>query len=533
MTDRRDLVTMLSRKRRCCYFFAALTFICACSVIFPPSDMRLAFADYMTRSNGETRRLLQNSVVKSAPAAGLKVVPKASKKEESKSEKDKYRVPIFWDDGEFMDDDEPDEHGGDRKIEEKTHGVVAKKGESASALERNNVTKTEIAKDTAKSNPSKSSLEKTQVQKVPENGGTMAVLDYKMSQFQTAKYNDKLESVKSQSGEANETEEATSRVLPVHLLIVTQRRSGSSFLGQIFNQNPWVFFHFEPLKLLEIQKNVYPNASSLLANLLKCRFDRTPHLTDFYNHETLHRMSSKVLCSPPLCVTNVDYNKMRSSTVKKCGPLEAEVMTNLCNVYPHKVVKLIRLYSVESLTPLLKDKDINLKVIHLLRDPRGTLSSRSKEDPKRTKALSLGKSLSHDAAYICRRMRHNFNFARNNPELLRGRYLRVRYEDIATDPEGWTAALYKFAGMGDVPVNVHNWIQQNTRESTSEASRDIYSTHRNSSANAQAWRHHVTFPVVKEIQKYCGEVMEEVGYRQVKEAGDLQRTDLSFVAPIT
>ncbi|XP_041453983.1 carbohydrate sulfotransferase 1-like [Lytechinus variegatus] len=519
------LTTMMSRKRRCCYVFTALAFTCACSVVFPPRDMRSVFTDYLTRTHGETRRLLQNNVVKSASTAEIREVPK---KEASKNEKEKYRVPIFWDDGEFMNDDEL-EKDDDRRDEEKGHVVEAKSALTEPHVERNKSTNVGSgAKDSVKSNQSKNIPGKTQKINVSMNDGTMAVLDYKMSQFQTVK-----SAVKSQSEETGETNETTNRVLPVHLLIVTQRRSGSSFLGQIFNQNPWVFFHFEPLKLLEIKKRIYPNASYLLQHLLKCRFDKTPYLTDFYNNETLHRMSSKVLCSPPLCMTNVDYNSMRSSTVKKCNPLDPKAMASLCNLHPHKVVKLIRLYSVESLTPLLKDKSINLKIIHLLRDPRGTLSSRSKENHTSTKELSLGNTLTHDATYICRRMKRNFNFVQKNPELLRDRYLRIRYEDIATDPEGWTRDLYKFAGIGDVPGNVYDWIQQNTHESTSEDARDIYSTHRNSSANAQAWRHHVTFPVVSEIQNHCGGVMEEAGYRLVKEASDLQRTNLSFVSPIT
>ena len=507
---------MVHRRRKCCFFLLAATFFSACSVLFPPRDFREAFTEYLSLSaaGGENRRLLQDDKAKSVPVVENKEIKTAN--EVKRNEKDISRVPIFWDDGEFMQDDE-------KILQEEIQ-----KSLKPSYVNRTIPQVPKISRRIIRSN-----FSQKKVQSQGKTDRSMAVLEYKLSQFQTVKYSNNTDTVKSQSAEHDNSAETTSRVLPVHLLIVTQRRSGSSFLGQIFNQNPWVFFHFEPLKLMEFKKGVFPNASVLLENLLKCRFDRTPYLMELYNNETLHRLSSKVLCSPPLCKVTMDYNAMKSTSVKVCGPLKTESATSVCNVYPHKVVKMIRLYSIESLKPLLLDRDLNVKIIHLLRDPRGTLASRSKEHSDGAKVLTPGKSLNHNAAYICRRMRNNFKFVRQNSVFMKDRYMRVRYEDIASDPEGWTRTLYRFAGMGDVPVDVFNWIQQNTRQSTREDAQDTYSTHRNSSATAQAWRHHIDFPVVNEIQRYCDDVLSEAGYVKVKVESDLSKADLSLVAPVT
>ena len=130
-------------------------------------------------------------------------------------------------------------------------------------------------------------------------------------------------------------------------------------------------------------------------------------------------------------------------------------------------------------------------------------------------------------------MRRNFRFVRENDAIMKDRYVRVRYEDIATDPVRWARLLYRFAGMGDVPVEVFRWIQENTRDNTREEARDTYSTHRNSSATAQAWRHNLDFPVVNEIQRYCVDVLSEAGYVEVREANQLQSNNHSLVVPIT
>ena len=46
------------------------------------------------------------------------------------------------------------------------------------------------------------------------------------------------------------------------------------------------------------------------------------------------------------------------------------------------------------------------------------------------------------------------------------RYLRVRYEDIATSPELAAALIYCWSGLGPVPASVSEWIDVNTKMPT-------------------------------------------------------------------
>ena len=95
----------------------------------------------------------------------------------------------------------------------------------------------------------------------------------------------------------------------VNVIIVSEPRSGSSFLGQIFNQHPNVFYLFEPLRAVTVVTNedLYLNLPSenynrlalkLLFEILNCRF-RSSFYLDHFN--SFHRSSRKALSSFPLC----------------------------------------------------------------------------------------------------------------------------------------------------------------------------------------------------------------------------------------
>ena len=62
-----------------------------------------------------------------------------------------------------------------------------------------------------------------------------------------------------------------------HVLILAHRRSGSSFLGQIFNSHPEVFYIYEPLIAFQLttmwDSKLYQRSTMrLLQDIFNCRF---------------------------------------------------------------------------------------------------------------------------------------------------------------------------------------------------------------------------------------------------------------------
>lgn len=85
------------------------------------------------------------------------------------------------------------------------------------------------------------------------------------------------------------------------LLIVAHGRSGSTFLADIFNHHPRVFYVFEPLHgLIPKQKdqNYETYALNFLYRIFQCDFsaaNAARHFGHFYRHY------SRALSSPPFC----------------------------------------------------------------------------------------------------------------------------------------------------------------------------------------------------------------------------------------
>ena len=317
----------------------------------------------------------------------------------------------------------------------------------------------------------------------------------------------------------------------VHILIVTNRRSGSSFLGQFFNQNPQTFFQFEPLKLTEWKKEFYPDMADYLHHLMKCEFDKMPYLLEFFNYESLHRASSKLMIEPPLCNASFKSPFSPSMVKKKCQPLKLIPLMQACRNKQSHAAKLIRLYNLSSLEPLAFDPEINLKIIHLVRDPRGTYLSRSKLKGTNI-SLKLGASLDSNISYLCRRINRNLEFIRSQPAWIQGKYKLIRYEDIAYHPEQLAQEIYDFTGMGQVPKEVVQWIQNNTKEITKpdkENQNIYYSTSRDASQVTEAWRYKVPLQVVLRMQDFCRETLRDLGYLEVKTEEELLNKSRSLV----
>ncbi|XP_077863281.1 carbohydrate sulfotransferase 1-like [Saccoglossus kowalevskii] len=314
-----------------------------------------------------------------------------------------------------------------------------------------------------------------------------------------------------------------------HVLIVTNRRSGSSFLGQVFNQNPDVFFNFEPLKVLEYAysyQELQKKSSVFLNNVFGCNFQKLSNLVEFYNKDGFHRSSSQVLSSPPFC--NIKHVTKR--TAKRCPFIDADLLSKECmSKYKHVAIKIIRLVDIQTLESLLSDLSINVKIIHLVRDPRAIYNSRSN-------AEKFEKTLTGDHVVtvqsLCRRIKQNYGTGKNQPPWLQDKYMLVRYEDLARNPMQITQDMYRFLEFGTVPPVVNSWIVNNTYSNESPLFNDRYSTKRNSSVVVEAWRRELPYRTVEQIQIACGDVLNDLGYQHVFSEAQLLNMTKSIVLPV-
>ena len=326
----------------------------------------------------------------------------------------------------------------------------------------------------------------------------------------------------------------------MNVIIVSESRSGSSFLGQIFNQHPNVFYLFEPLRAVTVVTNedLYLNLPSenynrlalkLLFKILNCRFRSSVYLDHF---NSFHRSSSKALSSFPLCHQG---EATRAFTAREnCAPLIGTTMEEVCKFqYSFSVVKsLSHKVPNQSIASLLSmcvnTKPEPWKFIYLVRDSRALILSQIKLNFMRRSTLKNGELQTQDilkhTQRICNRIHHNLEIKNLSADLLH-LYKVLRYEDLVLDLENTTRNLFKFVKI-PMKIEISDWIKINTKASSVPYPRkpySPYSTHRNASTLVDNWKRELSGNDEHFIDRYCMSVTKILGFCQAKKSHEFER----------
>ena len=108
-----------------------------------------------------------------------------------------------------------------------------------------------------------------------------------------------------------------------------------------------------------------------------------------------------------------------------------------------------------------------------------------------------------------------------------------RYEDLSLDPFRVVKNVYDFVGL-ELTSEINDWLERNTHLSESTTRRqNPFSTKRNSTSAMQAWRKHLSFVQVQNIQNMCKETMEHFGYQTISSEMELNDTNVLLLKTST
>ncbi|XP_045199057.2 carbohydrate sulfotransferase 1-like isoform X2 [Mercenaria mercenaria] len=301
----------------------------------------------------------------------------------------------------------------------------------------------------------------------------------------------------------DDTEESTQKKQNVHsnkkiVLIVAYMRSGSTLTGSLFQAYPGTFYVFEPLRFLVgafngLARNnktyttlKYANGTNRnysasqkskvifdeLNSWLNCKIESISirSLTNIHHREHTKVMRTFYYCTKGRLGSSVTQ---ANAKLKQCF----KTAVSSCENAPLRAIKLIRM-SIEEASKLLPLYP-NMKIIHLVRDPRGIMNSRFKINEVTKK--SFKKSVEGHCSSVDKDLKSSKEILQKFPNRLK----IVHYEDLAERPIEIARALIKFAELPFVKA-----MQTFTRQQT-HASRDsgAFSTQRkNSTKTANKWR---------------------------------------------
>lgn len=320
-----------------------------------------------------------------------------------------------------------------------------------------------------------------------------------------------------------------------HILILSSWRSGSSFVGQIFSQHPDVFYLMEPawhvwMSLKKSNAKVLHMASrDLIRSVFQCDmsvFDS--YLSEKRKSSDLFKWAmSRALCSPPACKFFERTDIITEKACKTvCGKGNFSKVEEACQTYSHVVLKEVRFFNLRVLYSLLTDSSLNVKIIHLVRDPRAVFCSRNESTSylltDSSIILNNPKKMDHNAEYevmkeICKSHEEIYWTAiQMYPKILKDRYMMVRYEDLSRDPLGKVKEMYLFANL-DLTPKLEAWIHNSTHGVKYEHG-GFKTTARDALKVSQAWRNSLPFQAVKKVQALCKGAMKLLGYKLVHSA---------------
>ncbi|XP_063053348.1 carbohydrate sulfotransferase 6 isoform X2 [Engraulis encrasicolus] len=354
------------------------------------------------------------------------------------------------------------------------------------------------------------------------------------------------------SSSSSSSSSSTSSQGKVHVLLLSSWRSGSSFLGQVFSQHPSVFYLMEPAwhvwmtLRMSGARELRMAVRDTLRQVLKCDLSvMDSYMPPHPNVSQLFMWShSRALCSAPACaLTPRGAFSNETDCKKRCDARGLGGAEAACKSYSHVVLKEVRIFELESLYPLLHDPELDLRIVHLVRDPRAVWRSReqSAKALAQDSAVVLEQKMSEakgaEAQYrvmqeVCRsHVRLHETALLKPPHFLRGRYKMVRFEDLVRDPLGQINGIYQFTGL-DMTPRLQNWVYNITHGKGKGTKKEAFSiTSRNAEDVSRAWRTSLPYEKVRRIQEVCKGAMSLLGYRAVNSDKEQRQLDIDVLSP--
>ncbi|XP_075392849.1 carbohydrate sulfotransferase 4 [Tenrec ecaudatus] len=338
---------------------------------------------------------------------------------------------------------------------------------------------------------------------------------------------------------------------PVHVLILSSWRSGSSFVGQVFGQHPDVFYLMEPAwhVWMSFTQSTAWQLHMAVRDLVRSVFQCDMSVFDAYmppgprTQSSLFQWeTSRALCSPPACHMLPPGQVISQAHCKTlCKGQPFEVVEAACRSYSHVVLKEVRFFNLQVLYPLLSDPSLNLRIVHLVRDPRAVFCSRQHTvaELMADSRIVLGEKWRqlkkedwpyHVMEAICESQRDILEAVQLLPKALRQRYLLVRYEDLVRAPTAQTARMYDFVGLKFFPW-LQTWVQ-NITQGKGMGKHPFHTDARNALNVSQAWRWTLPFEKVTRLQEICSETMTLMGYHHIMSEQQQRNLSLTLVSAL-
>ncbi|KAH8376551.1 hypothetical protein KR093_000086, partial [Drosophila rubida] len=277
---------------------------------------------------------------------------------------------------------------------------------------------------------------------------------------------------------------------PTRSMLVTFRGSGAIHLLDYLSRQPGSYHHFSPLIAYRnriTHKSRIEHALNELVSLYNC---------DYNNSMSMLAAGSKT-------VSFKNFYGMQWKTCVAYSPevcWDPEIMSKICRIYPFINMSVYNL-GLKYLSVLLRRQDLNIRILLLVRDPRGTMASRS------NRPWCVHNPECFQPNDLCANMVDDYLIAEQLLKEYPNRFGIIRYEELAMNPLSGLRKVFDFYGL---PMkNIDEKLKfKSSRGSFGKANAVLFD-------RPTEWMHILMPQEVRNIQFVCKEAMQLWGYNQM------------------
>ena len=327
--------------------------------------------------------------------------------------------------------------------------------------------------------------------------------------------------------------ESESSDISSDLILSTYMRSGSTVIGEVFGDRLDTFYLFEPLwriskfqfykgrdsichyylpqcvNISDGQGEMKSSYASLnfLQSALDCKLYKYP---DFLMNKSFKEFSEEkhdwTFYKGYGWKSFTSCAEKNNSTFKEC--LRATEAS--CTSAKHRVIKLLRM-TMDNLDILLQ-RNKNLKIIHLFRDPRGILSSHLRTSWFGRKHKDMQDFVKNDTKVMCERMLIDLNAGKNLQIKFPGRVKFIQYEDVGNILQ---KRMHVLNGFADFKLS-----EEQSKIISGAMDLNKYTDQRG--FHPYSYRSKLSWDTVRICDRECSEILKQLGYTLYKSESHLR-----------
>lgn len=263
----------------------------------------------------------------------------------------------------------------------------------------------------------------------------------------------------------------------------------------------------------------YQLAADALGHMTSCRHERLDVLTLAANFQSLRNFFNKDVAIYFRCVDPMQrMRRARALFERQNSPIEfirteriercIHLLTNQCKQAKFRIWKFIRL-TMDSAELFLKNyvDTSNLRIVHLVRDPRAMMDSQLRKNDMNVAVFS---NFVNRTRYMCWRMLRDLKLMDDLKKRYTDVFYSLRYEDLVDDPLKISRDLFRFIGM-EFGNRDERYVRENSIDHPY-----------NSTDRAVVWRTHITQTHLDAVNDLCDEVNYKLGYVRLDDIDDVR-----------